>query len=250
MTLGLGSKSPCFVFADADLTVAARRISWGKYLNAGQTCIAPDYMLAERPIYEALLAEFVRQIPAIAGPDPKASESYIRIINRRNLDRLTRLIDPRKVAAGGDFDAEENYLAPTVLRDVDWADPVMQEEIFSPILPVIPLDDVGRAIAEVKARPKPLSFYASTRSRAMQERLLGEVSFGGCINDVVMHITNTNLPFGGVGGSGMGSYHSEAGFRAFSHHKSVLAKPFWFEAPVKYPPHVPWKAALIRRLLG
>jgi aldehyde dehydrogenase (NAD+) len=251
VTLELGGKSPCFVFADADLAVTARRISWGKWLNAGQTCIAPDYVLAERPVYEALLAELARQIPAIAGADPKTSDSYVRIINRRNLDRLTKLIDPGKVVVGGDFDAAENYLAPTILRDVDWDDPAMQEEIFGPILPVIPFDDLGQAIAAVKARPKPLSFYAFTRSRATQERLLGDVSFGGgCINDVVMHVANANLPFGGVGGSGMGSYHSEAGFRAFSHYKSVLSRPFRFEAPVRYPPHAPWKAALIRWLLG
>lgn len=251
VTLELGGKSPCFVMADADLTMTARRLMWGKLLNAGQTCIAPDYVLAERPVYEALLAELARQIPLLVGTDPKTSDSYIRIINRRNLDRLARLLDPAKVFAGGTMDADETYLAPTILRDVGWDDPVMQEEIFGPILPVLPFDDIDAAIAAVKARPKPLSLYAFTRNRALQQRLVEEIPFGGgCINDVVMHITATGLPFGGVGASGMGSYHSEAGFRAFSHYKSVLSKPFWFEAPVKYPPHRPWKTMLIRRLFG
>ncbi len=251
VTLELGGKSPCFVFADADLDMAAKRIAWGKYLNAGQTCIAPDYVLAERPIYEKLLAALARQIAPIAGADPRNSESFVRIINRRNVDRLKRLIDPAKVFAGGEVIEDERYVAPTILRDVAWTDAVMQEEIFGPILPVLPFDDLDAMIAAVKARPKPLSLYAFTRSQKTGDRLLNAVSFGGgCINDVVMHIGNTNLPFGGVGDSGMGSYHSEAGFRAFSHYKSVLKKPFWFEPALKYPPYSDWKLRLLRRFFG
>jgi aldehyde dehydrogenase (NAD+) len=251
VTLELGGKSPCLVFADADLTVAARRISWGKFLNAGQTCIAPDYVLAERPIYEALLVELARQAERMTGPDPMHSDSFMRIINARNVQRLKKLIDPTKIYMGGDIVDEENYVSPTILRDVDWGDAVMQEEIFGPILPVIPFDDLGDVIREIKARPKPLSLYAFTRSKATEKRLLGEISFGGgCINDVIMHVTNTRLPFGGVGDSGMGSYHSEAGFRAFSHYKSILKKPFWFDAPVRYAPYSDWKMNALRFLFG
>jgi aldehyde dehydrogenase (NAD+) len=251
VTLELGGKSPCLVFADADLTVAARRISWGKFLNAGQTCIAPDYVLAERPIYEALLVELARQTEKVTGPDPMHSDSFMRIINARNVQRLKGLIDPAKIYTGGHIVEEENYVSPMILRDVNWNDAVMQEEIFGPILPVIPFDDLGDVIREIKARPKPLSLYAFTRSKATEMRLLGEISFGGgCINDVIMHVTNTRLPFGGVGDSGMGSYHSEAGFRTFSHYKSILKKPFWFDTPVRYAPHSDWKMKALRFLFG
>jgi aldehyde dehydrogenase (NAD+) len=251
VTLELGGKSPCLVFADADLSMAARRISWGKYLNAGQTCIAPDYVLAERPIYEALLAELAGQTERNTGPDPMHSDSFMRIINGRNVERLKKLIDPAKLYTGGHIVEEENYISPTILRDVDWHDPVMQEEIFGPILPVIPFDDLNAVIREIKARPKPLSLYAFTRSKATEERILREISFGGgCINDVIMHLTNTRLPFGGIGESGMGSYHSEAGFRTFSHYKSVLKKPFWFEASMKYAPYADWKMKALRFLFG
>jgi aldehyde dehydrogenase (NAD+) len=173
----------------------------------------------------------------------------MRIINARNVQRLKKLIDPAKVYTGGHIVEEENFVSPTILRDVDWNDAVMQEEVFGPILPVIPFDDLGDAIREIKTRPKPLSLYAFTRSKATEKRLLGEISFGGgCINDVIMHVTNTRLPFGGVGDSGMGSYHSEAGFRTFSHYKSVLKKPFWFDAPVRYAPHSDWKMKALRFL--
>jgi aldehyde dehydrogenase (NAD+) len=251
VTLELGGKSPCLVFADADLPMAARRVAWGKYLNAGQTCIAPDYVLAERPIYEALLVELARQTAKITGPDPMNSDSFMRIINRRNVERLKKLIDPAKLHFGGHVVEEANYISPTILRDVDWGDAVMQEEIFGPIMPVIPFDDLGTVIREIKSRPKPLSLYAFTRSKTIEKRILREISFGGgCINDVIMHVTNSRLPFGGVGDSGMGSYHSEAGFRAFSHYKSVLKKPFWFEASTKYLPYTDWKLKALRFLLG
>lgn len=249
VTLELGGKSPCLVLADADLKMAAKRIVWGKCLNAGQTCIAPDYVLAERSIYEALLVELAAAIPMIVGDDAMHSESFTRIINGRNVARLKAMIDPTKLYDGGEVIEEECFIAPTILRDVSWEDPVMLEEIFGPILPVIPFDDLDDVINQVKARPKPLSFYAFTRSKAVEKRLLAEISFGGgCINDVIMHITNTRLPFGGVGGSGMGSYHSAAGFRTFSHFKSVLKKPFWFEAAVKYRPYPNWKMRVLRAI--
>lgn len=251
VALELGGKSPCIVMADADLKVAARRIVWGKYLNAGQTCIAPDYILAEQPIYEKLMAEMKAQIPAIAGADPMNSDSYIRIINERNLQRLQRLIDPEKIFAGGTVVEEENYIEPTILRDVSFDDPIMQEEIFGPLMPVIPFTDLTTVIEEIKHRPKPLSLYLFTGSKETQSTILDEVSFGGgCVNDVIMHITNPHLPFGGVGDSGMGSYHSVAGFNAFSHFKSVLNKPVRFEAPLKYAPYSPMKFRLMRRLFG
>jgi aldehyde dehydrogenase (NAD+) len=208
-------------------------------------------VLAERPIYEALLVELARQTVAITGPDPMNSDSFMRIINARNVERLKKLIDPAKIHFGGHVVESENYVSPTILRDVAWDDAVMQEEVFGPIMPVIPFDDLDTVIREIKSRSKPLSLYAFTRSKAVEKRILGEVSFGGgCINDVIMHITNTRLPFGGVGDSGMGSYHSEAGFRAFSHYKGVLKKPFWFESSIKYSPYSDWKLKALRFLLG
>lgn len=251
ITLELGGKSPCIVMADADINMAAKRISWGKYLNAGQTCIAPDYALVERPVYEAFLQAMARQVAPAAGADPQQSESFIRIINTRNVDRLAKLIDPNKVYFGGEVDRQARHVAPTLMRDVSWDDPVMAEEIFGPVLPIIPFDNLQETIDRIKARPKPLALYLFTRNEDVQDQVLREVSFGGgCINDVIMHLTSTELPFGGVGDSGMGSYHSEAGFRTFSHYKGVLSKPFWFEPPVRHPPYTSTKLSVLRWIFG
>ncbi|KTD01964.1 aldehyde dehydrogenase [Fluoribacter gormanii] len=251
VTLELGGKSPCLVFADADLKISAQRIVWGKFLNAGQTCIAPDYLLVEQSIYQPLLEELKNQINKIIGPNPLDSESYVRIIDQKHVQRLKKLIDPQKIYTGGQVIEEERYIEPTILKDVSFADEIMKVEIFGPILPVIPFTDLQSVLHEIKMRPRPLSLYIFGKNSALQKRILHEVSFGGgCINDVIMHICNIPLPFGGVGESGMGNYHGEAGFNTFSHFKSILKRPFWFELPIKYKPYNQLKLKIIRTLLG
>jgi aldehyde dehydrogenase (NAD+) len=251
VTLELGGKSPCLVFADADLKIAAQRIVWGKFLNAGQTCIAPDYLLVEEAIYPAFLDELKKQIKRVIGPNPLESESYMRIINQKQVQRLQKLIDPQKLFTGGQVIEAENYIEPTILKDVSFTDDIMKEEIFGPILPVISFTDLQPVLQEIKMRPRPLSLYVFGKNKELQTRILNEISFGGgCINDVLMHISNSQLPFGGVGDSGMGSYHGEAGFRAFSHFKSILKKPLWFEPSLKYVPYSDFKLKIIRILFG
>lgn len=251
VTLELGGKSPCFVFADADLKISARRIVWGKFLNAGQTCIAPDYLLVEQSIYQPFMEEMKKQITLIVGANPLESESYVRIINNKHLIRLQNLIDTEKLFCGGQVIPEENYIAPTILKNISFTDKIMEEEIFGPILPVITFSDLKPVLQEIKSRPRPLSLYIFGKNSALQKQILKEISFGGgCINDVIMHISNSNLPFGGVGDSGMGSYHGEAGFKSFSHFKSVLQKPFWFEPSLKYAPYSKFKLRIIKALLG
>lgn len=258
--LELGGKSPCIVLPDVDLKVAAKRIAWGKFLNAGQTCIAPDYLLVHASIYEEFIQELKHQTNLIVGQNPSnlivgqnplQSESYTRIINERNVQRIKKLIDPKKVFSGGKVIESENYIEPTILRDVKWDDPCMKEEIFGPIFPVISFENLDSAIASIKEREKPLALYLFTNNKTLQSKVLDEVSFGGgAINDVVMHFTNNHLPFGGVGGSGMGHYHGEHGFRTFSHQKSVLKKLLWIEPPFKYAPYSEKKFNLLRLIFG
>lgn len=252
--LELGGKSPCFVLPDVDLETSAKRIAWGKFLNAGQTCIAPDYLYVHKDIYPEFLKELKRQTLLITGikeNEAKLSESYTRIINDRNLERLQSVMDSDKVYLEGGIDKEERLIGPTILRDVSWEDQCMQEEIFGPILPVIPFGDINKAISEVKKRPKPLALYAFTGSKEMQDLLLDKISFGGgCINETVMHFTNNQMPFGGVGASGMGSYHGEYGFKAFSHYKSILKKSVWFEPNIKYAPYTGVKLKILKFFFG
>ncbi len=248
VTLELGGKSPAFVFADCNPDITARRIAWGKFLNAGQTCIAPDYILVENKIKDAFLSSLRKQIEK-TNYTPDAAH-YVQIINERNFDRLTNLIDPSKVLIGGGHDRNQRFIEPTVLHDIDFSHPVMNDEIFGPILPVIGFDDLDKMIVEVKNRPKPLACYVFTRSKTLRRKILHEVSFGGgAINDTIMHISNPRLPFGGVGHSGTGSYHGEAGFRTFSHYKSILQKPFRLEPNLKYPPYSEGKLNWIKRFM-
>lgn len=251
VTLELGGKNPCFVFADADLKISAQRIIWGKFLNAGQTCIAPDYLLVEEAIYQPFLAELKNQITQIIGPNPFESESYSRIISQKQVQRLQKLIDPEKLYTGGQVLEDERYIEPTILKDCTFDDEVMKEEIFGPILPVISFTDLPTVLCEIKKYPRPLALYIFGKNSAVQKHIMHEVSFGGgCINDVIMHICNSYLPFGGVGESGMGSYHGEAGFKTFSHYKSILKRPFWFELPLKYRPYTQFKLKVIKTLFG
>lgn len=249
VTLELGGKSPAFITESCDMKMSVKRLVWAKFLNSGQTCIAPDYILVHHKVKQAFL-------DALSAEMKKNEFSFeagtlVQIINDKNVDRLAKLIDPTKVYAGGRVDRESRYVEPTILNDVSFDDPVMQEEIFGPILPIIVYDDLTEAIHQVKRLPKPLSCYVFTNDSKIKKRILQELSFGGgAVNDAVMHITNPKLPFGGVGNSGMGAYHGEAGFKSFTHYKSVLDKPTWIEFGFKYYPRTASKLNIIKRFFG
>ncbi len=250
--LELGGKSPTYVHASADLDVAARRIVWGKFFNAGQTCIAPDYVLADRSIRDALVDKLVQQVGEFYGSDPSASDSLGRIVNERHLARLQRLLDAGAgtVATGGTVDASTRYVAPTITVDPAPESPVMQEEIFGPILPVLAVDGVDEAKAFVTARPKPLALYVFAERDDVIDSVLDDVSSGGaCVNQTLMHLIPADLPFGGVGDSGMGSYHGKAGFDALSHRKSVLRKRTKPDLRMLYPPYKGLTEQLVKRLI-
>lgn len=238
VTLELGGKSPCIVDKNTDLTVTARRITWGKFYNAGQTCVAPDYLLVHESVKEPLIREIKAQITEFYGPNPKDSPDYPRIINERHFQRLSKLIDKSKVIAGGDGDASQKYMAPTLLDNVKPDDAVMADEIFGPILPILTWSDLSEAIRFVRSRPKPLALYVYTKDNAVAQRVLDEVSFGGgIVNDCMVHLANFNLPFGGVGHSGLGAYHGKDGFDVFSHKKAVMKRKFAFDLKFRYPPY-------------
>ena len=249
VTLELGGKSPAIFTEDANLKMSIKRLIWAKFLNSGQTCIAPDYVLLPKAMQEEFLRLAKAEIEQAAYA--VANGNYIRIINDRNVQRLAALMDPTKVYSGGEVLEEERIIQPTLMRDVSFDDAIMQEEIFGPILPVLTYDSIDEAIREVKKREKPLSCYLFTNNTSLKNKLLNELSFGGgAVNEAIMHISNSRLPFGGVGQSGTGSYHGEAGFRAFSHYKSILEKPAWFEPRLKYPPYSEGKLKWIKRLMG
>jgi len=249
VTLELGGKSPVFITEKINMKMAVKRLVWSKFLNSGQTCIAPDYILVHRSVKQQFLDALITEIKA--NEFSFEAGTYTQIINDRNLERVVGLIDPAKVYYGGKVDRENRSIEPTVMTNVDFSDKVMQEDIFGPILPVIEYDNLSDAIGWVKERPRPLSCYVYTEDKAIKNKILREISFGGgAVNDGVMHITNPKLPFGGVGESGTGSYHGDAGFRAFTHYKSVLDKPTWIEFNLKYYPHTPFKLKWIKKLLG
>jgi aldehyde dehydrogenase (NAD+) len=250
VTLELGGKSPTIVLEDADLKMTAKRIVWAKFLNAGQTCIAPDYILVQKSIEKDLLEALKSEIETTYQLKETLPENYLQIINERNFDRLTNLINPSKCYAGGGYDRSRRMIEPTILSGVDFNDKCMEEEIFGPILPVLVFENLADAIEEIKSRPKPLSCYVYGKDRKRIDRVLREVSFGGgCVNDSIMHLANNRLPFGGVGHSGMGSYHGKAGFDTFTHYKSILDKPFWFEPSIKYAPYTNFKKRLVKWLV-
>jgi aldehyde dehydrogenase (NAD+) len=248
VTLELGGKSPCIVDSDVHLDRAAKRIAWGKLINAGQTCIAPDYLLVQRQIETDLVDRIKYYIQEFYGENPAHSPDYGRIIHRRHFDRLVAFLDRGEIIYGGDRHAEDRYLAPTLIKGVTWDDPVMQEEIFGPILPILTYDALEEAISQVNARPKPLALYFFSHDRQKQERILQATSSGGvCINDTVMQVGVNTLPFGGVGESGMGSYHGKASFNTFSHFKSVLRREFWLDLGWRY---APYTAQKLKQLKG
>ncbi|MBD1909702.1 MULTISPECIES: aldehyde dehydrogenase [unclassified Leptolyngbya] len=250
VTLELGGKTPCIVDADVDLPTTARRILWGKFINAGQTCIAPDYLLVDRKLKPALLEQLQTTLQQAYGEDPSQSADFGRIVSDRHFARVSSLLNSGTIVAGGITDASQRYIAPTILDNVAPDSPVMQDEIFGPILPVLEYDDLGEAIAFINQRPKPLALYVFSRQAAVQQRVIQQTSSGGvCINDTIMHIGVSELPFGGVGDSGMGRYHGKAGFDTFSHAKSILTKPFWLDLDWRYPPYAN-KMGLLKRVIG
>jgi aldehyde dehydrogenase (NAD+) len=248
VTLELGGKSPCIVDETADLDTAAKRIVFGKFFNAGQTCVAPDYVLVHERVHDALLNRMLSVVRELYGDDPKSSPDFARIINERHHARLVRLLDGADVATGGESDASARYIAPTILKNVQEDDPVMQEEIFGPILPVIAVQNVHRAVAFVNRHPKPLALYFFSTNEEAQRRVISGTSAGGTtINHVWMHVGVPELPFGGVGESGMGAYHGRHSFDTFSHARAVLKKSLLPEPPLLQPPYAPWKLRVLRR---
>jgi aldehyde dehydrogenase (NAD+) len=238
VTLELGGKSPCIVDRDANLEVAARRIVQGRFLNAGQTCLAPDYVLVHRDREEALLEALTGTIGGFYGKDPGDSEDFARIINEQHHDRLTGLIDSGTPVVGGDHDRSRLYIAPTVLRDVSPDSPVMKEEIFGPILPVLAVDGIEEAIDFVNRRDKPLALYVFSESRETAARVADRTSAGGmCVNETLFHFAVPGLPFGGVGESGMGKYHGKWGFDVFTNPKAVLERGTRLDPDLRYPPY-------------
>ena len=250
VTLELGGKSPCIVDRDVDLDVAVRRIAWGKFYNAGQTCVAPDYVLVHHDVHDRFLDALVGTIRRFYGDEPKASPDYARIVNVRHHRRLSRLLDSGRIVLGGETDEASRYIAPTVQREVPLDSPVMSEEIFGPILPVLPVGSVDDAIRFVNAREKPLALYVFSSRPEAQQRVISRTSSGGAaINHVWLHLAVPGLPFGGVGESGMGAYHGRHTFQTFSHQKAVLAKPTWSDPSFQYPPYTAWAKRLFRWLL-
>lgn len=248
VTLELGGKSPVIVTKEAIIEVTAKRIVWGKFVNAGQTCVAPDYILVEESVKQQLLESLKKFISEFKYESN--SEQYTRIINKKNFERLVQLINPQKVYSGGNFDEDHLFIEPTILNHVNWEDDVMQEEIFGPILPVLSFTNFHQALNSVLELEKPLSAYIFTNNNEEKDLFTQKLSFGGgCINDVVMHLGNDNLPFGGVGNSGMGSYHGKFGFEAFSHQKAILDRATWGESDLRYPPYSENKIKWMKKLL-
>ncbi len=249
VTLELGGKTPCIVESDIQLDYTAKRITWGKFINAGQTCIAPDYLLVNRQIKPQLLEKIKENITAFYGENPEKSPDYCRIINSRQFERLAGFLQNGQVIVGGETNPDDQYIAPTILDQVSWDDPVMQEEIFGPILPVLEYNDLEEAISQINARPKPLALYFFSKDEVKQQQVLQNTSSGGvCLNDTVMQFLGTYLPFGGVGNSGLGSYHGKASFDTFSHYKSILKNTFWIDLKLRYPPYQ-GKVDLIKKMI-
>ncbi|MBR6726893.1 MAG: aldehyde dehydrogenase family protein, partial [Clostridia bacterium] len=234
----LGGKSPCIVDSSAKIPLAAKRIVFGKFLNCGQTCVAPDYVLCERSVRDALVREIVRQIKLQYGEDPLKNPDYGRIVNRKHFERICGLIDPERVICGGDFNAEKLQISPTVMGDITWEDAVMGEEIFGPVLPILTFEKFEEVVPMLADKQKPLALYLFSRNQAHIKEITTRCSYGGgCINDVIIHLATTEMGFGGVGESGMGAYHGKTGFEAFSHTKSTVNKKNWIDLPMRYQPY-------------
>ncbi len=248
VTLELGGKSPCIVDETANLKVAAKRIAFGKFLNSGQTCVAPDYLLVHQSVKDQLIAELEKNIESFYGPNPLTCPDYVKIINTKHYDRILHLISGEHVIFG--WQAQNGRIAPTLLDDVAEDSPVMQEEIFGPVLPILTYSDLEEAIQFVSSRPKPLSLYLFTTDRSAEKKVLSQLSYGGgCVNDTIIHMSTCHLPFGGIGNSGMGSYHGKASFDTFTHYKSILKKANWLDLRVRYQPYTEKHLRTLRRMV-
>ena len=250
VTLELGGKSPCIVDKTAKIDLAAKRIVFGKLLNCGQTCVAPDYILVERSVKEALMEAMKKWIIRMYGEDASQNPAYVKMINQKHFDRVRGLIAPEKVVFGGNWNEETMQIAPTILDNVTAEDAVMQEEIFGPLFPILSVESMAEAEAFIREREKPLALYLFTQNRKLAERFLRHVPFGGgCINDTIIHLATSRMGFGGVGSSGMGSYHGKKSFDTFSHEKSIVKKHTWMDLPVRYAPYDKWQEKLLRIFL-
>ena len=250
VTLELGGKSPCIVDKSADIKLAARRIVFGKYLNCGQTCVAPDYIYCHRSVKDKLIKEVQKQIQKQYGKQPLRNPNYGKIINEKHFDRLLGLIDKNKTVHGGGSDRHALRIEPTVLDNVTFADAVMQEEIFGPIMPILIFDSMDEVIHNINAMPHPLALYLFTSDKAAAKKVTSRCGFGGgCINDTIIHLATTEMGFGGFGESGMGSYHGKVGFDTFSHYKSIVDKKTWIDFPMRYQPYRKLHEKMIRFFL-
>lgn len=250
VTLELGGKSPCIVDKSADLRMAAKRIVFGKFLNCGQTCVAPDYILCHAAVKDELLSCLKAEIGQQYGGDYRTDTDYGKIISKKHFHRICRLIDPQKVIVGGNYDADSLKICPTVMADVTWDDAVMGEEIFGPILPVLTFEDTKAVIETVNRRDTPLALYVFAADRQFIRQITTQCAFGGgCVNDCIIHLATSSMGFGGLGESGMGSYHGKDGFDTFTHYKSMVSKKTWPELPMRYRPYRESHKALIRFFL-
>ena len=255
VTLELGGKSPVIVDRTADLPLTAKRLAWGKLLNAGQTCVAPDYVLVDRRVKDRLVAELEKQFRRMLGDDPTSNPNFVRIVNAKHFNRLQRLIEGEKVLCGGgnrpDPHGESGWIAPTLIEDTLHArSKPMQEEIFGPILPIIPYDRLSQALGFIVSREKPLALYLFTRSKKVKDKVFATCSFGGgCVNDTIIHLATHHMGFGGVGNSGMGSYHGKRSFDTFSHYRAIVDKATWLDLPMRYMPYKPLYDKMIRIFL-
>lgn len=252
MTLELGGKSPCIVESSAKLNATAKRLVWGKFFNAGQTCIAPDYVLVDSKLYQALVDKMKVQIRTFYGEDPQKSPDYGRIVNEVHFKRLSAYLKEGKILSGGRSEASDLYIEPTLLGDLPAGASVMEEEIFGPVLPILPYENLDQALDQIRRRPKPLALYLFTEDKDVEKKVLGSTSFGGgCVNDAIAHFAASDLPFGGVGASGFGAYHGRKSFETFSYPRSVLKRSTRIDIPVRYPPYSPsWKLKLVKKLIG
>ncbi len=236
-TLELGGKNPCIIDETAAIKVTAKRIVWGKFINCGQTCIAPDFLIVNEKIRDKLVNEIIKQIKQVYGDDPQISDSYGRIISKKHIDFLSSLLNDENIIYGGKIDSENKYFEPTLVEINDFNSNLMKQEIFGPILPIYKYKDFNEINEIINRYKDPLALYIFTKKRKFGENFLNNYSFGGgAINDTVVHIANDRLPFGGVGNSGMGKYHGESTFKTFSHFKPYISKPFWIDLPLRYPP--------------
>lgn len=247
VVLELGGKSPCIVDKGADIGTIARRIAWGKSLNAGQTCIAPDYLLVHKDVKEALIAAIAQEFKSLLGDNPKECRHFVRIVNDKAFDRLVGYLEGAEVVVGGEHDKATRYIAPTIIDNVSLDSPIMQEEIFGPIFPVVTFSSIDEAISLVTEREKPLALYYFGDNKTAKHVLKHTSSGGACVNDTIMHIANEKLPFGGVGNSGMSSYHGSESFDVFSHRRAVVTTPTWLDIPFRYMPYKMF--SLVKKIL-